>query len=208
MKRFIVCTLLGLTLNTLSVAQAADLAAKNPIKETHFVCENRMFREALFEVNEHTLILRDSMVRSSQNFVDIIQKKLGLQGDFSVRKTSLIVAKHNGECQVHSGFLVTCTNTPSTATLQLEGYLHQTGKDWVGLTLSVPIEVKDLKLRTVLRSHGPHQLDSSKTITISMDQLDVEAEVQTEIDNQLITLKWDTFFYTQKDNNGSFCIRK
>lgn len=199
MKKIIMHTLLGLALSSTALAQAA---------ESQFICENRMFREAVFAVDSNTITVTDSIVRSSHDVGAIVQKQIGLHGDLHIQRTSLVIARHLGDCDVTAGFLVNCAKTPEQVTVQIDGYLRQDNNNVVGIKLSVPAVVKDLKLKTVLRSHGPHHLDGNKTITIGMDQLDVDAEVQAEIDNQLVTLKWDVFFYTRETNNGSFCLRK
>lgn len=176
--------------------------------ETEFTCENRMYRDARFSFNRGELTVQDSYLRGTPEVGKILERKLNLKGKLTVNTISLTVRREEGlKCDSALSFLVDCQGSAARAYLSVSGWIHADGVTGT-IGLSVPVELKDLRLKSTLANHGPISIGGDKPVSIPLNQVDLNASAKVILDGQEVELEWSTFFYSREGKSSGSSCRK
>jgi hypothetical protein len=167
--------------------------------ETEFHCENRMYRDARFSLNQGEVTVQDSYLKGATEVGEILARQLNLKGELMVNTLSLAVHRDGGvKCDSALAFLVDCQGSNARAYLSVDGWIIADGiSGSVGLT--VPVQVKDFNLKSHLSNiGGPVSIGGDKPVSIRLSQVNLDATAKVIVDGKEVELAWETFFYARE----------
>jgi hypothetical protein len=191
-----------LALTTLAISTSAFAQGDG------FTCVSHWYRDAELSVNAGAITVKDSYLRGTQEVAKIIEEKMKLEdGKYSLHTIALKVNRETGVKCDTTGLLVNCQGSAANAWLAVSGWIYSNGMSGE-LNLTVPVELKDLRLRTSLGSNGPISIGGDKPTRIELRYLNLDARAKVVLHGQEVDLAWETFFNPRNDkNSGSFCSR-
>lgn len=174
--------------------------------ENGFTCESRWYRDAELSVSSGTVTVKDSYIHGFPEVAKIVEEKMKLEDDeYTVNTIALTVDRAQGVSCDAEGLLVSCHGSAAKAWLVVRGWIHS--KDISGeLNLTLPVELKDFRLKTSLGSDGPIGISGDKPTTIRLNHLNLAASAKVMLHGQEVDLAWEPFFNPRNDQtSGSFC---
>ncbi|MFN3453793.1 MAG: hypothetical protein ACK41T_02460 [Pseudobdellovibrio sp.] len=197
---------------TLAMITLATQTGYTQDKVKGFTCENKSYRYANVEyVQGQKLSVSDSKIKDTTSLKPIIAEIFNAKIE-NVDIESVQITVHAGALSCTDkliSYVMSCQTTPdnfkTSATLTLKAHVNlENGLGSTTSVLNLKADLESLLFTSSLTKQGPISLVGSKPIVVSLDQIQATTQATLSINNQPVSLEWNTFFKLYK-NDFSFC---